>query len=195
MNPTAFIRCLLAILTTVLTLVPLGHAHAQVLNPPPPPDANCSTSPNGTICHFIVTRSGTNLHNWNGVVCDGFTIDFSFSAAGRAIQVYDASGNATQETRHVSFAGTLMNSTAPAKSVPYEGHWNRTLDFQANTLVFTGLNMQVVLPGQGEIAKNVGRIVLDLDLAVGEDVLFSAGQWDAFGEPTMNTQQLCAALS
>ena len=55
--------------------------------------------------------------------------------------------------------------------------------------------MQVVLPGQGEIAKNVGRNVLDLNLAPGEDVLFLAGQWDAIGGPTMNTQPLCAALS
>lgn len=195
MNPTAFIRRLLAILVAVLILVPLGHAHAQVLNPPPPPDANCSTSPNRTICHYIVTRSGTNLPNWNDVVCAGFTINYSFSATGRATQVYDASGNATQETRHVSFTGTLMNSTDPTKSVPYEGHWNRTLNFQTNTLVFTGLNMQVVLPGQGAIAKDVGRNVLDLDLAPGEDVLFLAGQWDTIGGPTMNTQQLCTALS
>ena len=195
MNSTAFIRCLLAILVAMLTLVPLGHAHAQVLNPPPPPDANCSTSPNGTICHFIGTRSGTNLPNWNDVVCDGFTIDYSFSAAGRATRVYDASGIATQETRHVSFTGTLMNSTDRTKSVPYAGHWNRTLDFQANTIAFIGLDMQVVLPGQGEIAKNVGRNVIDLDLAPGEDVLFLAGQWDGNGGPTMNTQQLCAALS
>lgn len=195
MNPTAFIRRLLAILLAVLTFVPLGHAHAQALNPSPPPDAKCSTSPKGTICHYIVTRAGTNLPNWDDVVCDGFTIDYSFSAAGRATQVYDASGNATQETRHVSFTGTLMNSTDGAKSVPYEGHWNRTLDIQTNTLVFTGLVMQVLLPGQGVIAKNVGRNVVDLDLAEGEDVLFLAGQWDTIGGPTMNTQQLCAALS
>ena len=88
-----------------------------------------------------------------------------------------------------------MNSTDGARSVPYEGHWNRTLDIQANTLVITGLEMQVVLPSQGAIAKNVGRNVLDLNLAPGEDVLFLAGQWDAIGGPTLNTQPLRAALS
>ena len=88
-----------------------------------------------------------------------------------------------------------MNSTDRSKSVPYEGHWNRTLDFQANTLVITGLEYASSLGRPREIAKNVGRTVLDLNLAPGEDMLFLAGQWDVFGGPTMNTQQLCAALS
>src|SRR5689334_19144887 len=129
MNATPLIRRSLAILLVLLTTVPLGHARAQPLNPPPPADANCNSNRNGTVCHFIGTRSGTNLPNWNDVVCAGFTVNFTFSAVGHNTWVYDASGSATQETRHVAFTGSLINSTDPAKSVPYEGHWNRTVDF------------------------------------------------------------------
>lgn len=193
MNAITFTRRFIAILLVLYSL-PVSYVHAQTLNPPPPPDANCSTNPNGTICHFIVTRSGANLPNWNDVVCNGFTINFTFSAAGHSEQSYDASGNITQEVRHVGFNGTLANSTNPAKTVPYAGHWNRTVDFRANTLIFTGLHTQVNLPSSPD-EKNVGRIVLDLDLAEGEDVVFVAGHWDTFLGVPMNTQPLCAALS
>ena len=109
-------------------------------------------------------------------------------------QTYDASGNATQEIRHIGFTGTLSNSTSPAKTVPYEGHFIRTVDYTANTQIVTGLNSQVNLPG-GPLTKSVGRYVIDLSLVEGEDIVFVAGNWDTFPGPRMNTQPLCAALS
>lgn len=181
------------VMLLVLCSLPVGYVHAQSLNPPPPPDANCSSNPNGTVCHFVLARSGTNLSNWNDIVCDGFTINFTFSAAGHTKQTYDASGNITQEVRHIGFTGTLSNSSNPGKTVPYEGHFVRTLDFQANSLIFSGLSTKVILPG-GPVAKNMGRVVLDLGLVEGEDVIFVAGHWDTFPGVPMNTQPLCAAL-
>ncbi len=193
MNVITFTRRFIAILL-VLCNLPVGYVYAQSLNPPPPPDANCSTNPNGTVCHFALTRSGTNLPNWNDVACTGFTINFTFSVATHSVQRYDASGNVTRETRHVDFTGTLANSTNLSKTVPYAGLFVRTMDFQANTLTFNGLMAKVSLPGK-LVAKNVGRVVLDLNLPEGKDVIFSSGHFDLFPGLPMNAQPLCAALS
>lgn len=195
MNTTALTRYFLAVLLALLAIAPMGHAHAQSLNPPPPPDAKCSTNTNGTLCHFDAIHSGTNMLNWNNVVCDGFTINFTFSAATHSDQTYDASGNVTLEVRHVVFTGTLSNSTDPAKTVPYDGNFLRTMNYKANnTLSFSGLMTKVGSP-DALVARNVGLIVLNDNLPDGENVIFAVGQFDATSWLPANTQPLCAALS
>jgi hypothetical protein len=178
-------------------LLSSGVAGAADLNPPLPPDAtevHCSTNPHGTVCHYTRARAGSNLPNWNSVVCDGFTINFTFSSVARIKAVYDAAGNLVKEVAHIGFDGTLLNATDASKTVPYAGHWTRTRDFLAQTETITGLHQHVVLPGQGLVSVNVGRLVLDLDPAVLTPE-FVAGQWDAFPGVPMDTQALCQALS
>ena len=195
MNTTAFKRYFLAVLLALLASAPLGHAHAQSLNPPPPPDAKCSTNPNGTVCHFDAVHAGTNVANWGDIVCNGFTINFTFRADTHSDQTYDAAGNVVLEMRHVVFTGTLSNSTNPAKVVPYAGNFLRTMDYKANnTLTFSGLLSTVGSPG-ALLAKNVGLIVLNDNLPDGQNVIFAAGHFDTWAGLPMNTQPLCAALS
>ena len=195
MNTSAFTRYFLAVLLALLAIAPMGHAHAQALNPPPPPDAKCSTNANGTVCHFDGTRSGTNMPNWGNVVCNGFTINFTFSAATHSDQTYDASGNVTMEVRHVVFTGTLANSTDPAKIVPYDGNFLRTMNYKANnTLSFSGLMARVGSP-DAPVAKNVGLLILNDNLPDGQNIIFAAGHFDTQQGLPMNTQALCAALS
>ncbi len=195
MTRTALTRYFLAVLLALLAIAPVGHAHAQSLNPPPPADAKCSTNPNGTLCHFDAIHSGTNVANWNNVVCNGFTISFTFSAATHSDQQYDASGNVTLEARHVIFTGTLSNSTDPAKIVPYDGNFLRTMNYKANnTLSFSGRMTRVGSPG-APVAKNVGLLILNDNLPDGQNVIFAAGQFDVDPALPMNTQPLCAALS
>jgi hypothetical protein len=190
-------RMSLIIMLAMLLTVSSAVVRAADLNPPIPADAtdvHCSTSPNGTVCHYTRIRGGTDLSNWNDVVCDGFTISYTFTALARYRASYGAEGNLVEEAVHIGFTGTLMNSTDPSKMVPYEGHWTRTTDLIAMTETITGIHQRVILPGQGLVSANIGRIVFDLN-STSPSPEFVAGQWDAFPGVEMNTAALCQALS
>ncbi|HEX5165039.1 MAG TPA: hypothetical protein VFV93_06550 [Thermomicrobiales bacterium] len=197
MRPFSQRRLIFVIVMVVAFLMPVGVAGAAGFTPPIPSDAtdaHCSSSPQGTICHYTRVRAGSNLPNWNDVVCDGFTISYTFTATGGYRDVYDQAGNLMKEVVQIGFTGTLMNASDPSKTVPYAGHWTHTIDMRAGTDTITGIHQHVVLPGQGLVSANIGRIVFTLDPTVLTPE-FVAGQWDAFPGVPMDTEALCHALA
>lgn len=179
------------LLVGVAACLPVAYAQAQSLNPPPPPDAKCRATANGTLCEFDYANEGENVPSWNGVACDGFTINNTYQSQGHIKQTFDAAGELTKEIRHTAFSGTLTNSSDASKSLPYEGRFVRTMDVAAQTLTVTGLNTKVVAPKVGLVYLNAGHTILDLTKPEGENVILAAGRWDT----DKNTQPLCDALS
>jgi hypothetical protein len=97
-----------------------------------------------------------------GVACEGFIVLVTFKSEYNIVNFYDDAGRLVKEIRHVSFTGTLYNSTDLSKSVPYEGDFTRTFDAAQNTVTFTGLHFRVHVPGEGVLALQVGRDIVDL---------------------------------
>jgi hypothetical protein len=96
-----------------------------------------------------------------GASCGSFSILFTANVEGTNISFYDDNNRLVRQIRHVSFTGTLYNSSDLSKTVPYEGHFTRTFDAAAQTITLTGLNFLVMMPGQGVVAIRVGETVLD----------------------------------
>ncbi len=95
-----------------------------------------------------------------GVDCGAFQVLATFTVERQNITFYDEAGNKLRQIRNASFTGILYNSVTNA-NVPYEGSFNRTEDFVAHTVTFTGLRLAVRIPGQGVLALDVGQTVLD----------------------------------
>ena len=109
-----------------------------------------------------------------GADCGSFQVLITFTVERQNITFYDEAGNKTKQIRHVSFTGTLYNSVTRA-SLPYEGTFNRTEDFVAHTVIFTGLRFAVQIPGQGILALDTGQTVLDVSTNP-PTLIFEAGQ-------------------
>jgi hypothetical protein len=124
------------------------------------------------------------------VVCDGFTVNYTYRSHAQIKQTFNVAGELTKEVRHTTFSGTLANSTDPSKALPYDGNFLRTIDYVAQTLTVTGLNTKVIAPKTGLVYLNAGHTILDLTKPEGENVVFAAGRWDT----DKNTQPLCSAL-
>jgi hypothetical protein len=120
-----------------------------------------------------------------GVDCGAFQVLATFTVERQNITFYDEAGNKLRQIRNASFTGILYNSVTNA-SVPYEGSFNRTEDFVAHTVTFTGLRLAVRIPGQGILALDVGQTVLDFSTNP-PAVTVEAGQHD------FNTQ-ICQLL-
>jgi hypothetical protein len=97
-----------------------------------------------------------------GVACQGFIVLVTFKSEYNIVDFYDDAGQLVKQIRHVSFTGTLYNSTDLSKSVPYEGDFTRTFDAVENTATYTGLHFRVHVPGEGVLALQVGRDIVDL---------------------------------
>jgi hypothetical protein len=97
-----------------------------------------------------------------GQTCDGFIVLATFTSEYNIVSFYDDAGQLVKEIRHVSFTGTLYNSTDLSKSIPYEGRFTRTFDPVENTATYTGLHFRVHIAGEGVLALNVGREIVDL---------------------------------
>jgi hypothetical protein len=97
-----------------------------------------------------------------GAACQGFIVLVTFKSAYNIVNFYDDAGQLVKQIRHVSFTGTLYNSTDLSKSVPYEGDFTRTFDPVEDTATFTGLRFRVRLPDEGVLALQVGRNIVDL---------------------------------
>jgi hypothetical protein len=95
-----------------------------------------------------------------GETCDGFIPLITATSEYNIINFYDDAGRLVKQIRHVSFTGTLYNSTDPSKSIPYEGDFTRTFYPVENTVTFTGLHFTV--HGASELALQVGREIVDL---------------------------------
>jgi hypothetical protein len=120
-----------------------------------------------------------------GVDCGTFQVLATFTVERQNITFSDEAGNKLRQIRHANFTGTLYNSVTSA-SLPYEGTFNRTEDFVAHTVTFTGLRLAVRIPGQGVLALDVGQTVLDFS-SNPPAVTVEAGQHD------FNTQ-ICQLL-
>jgi hypothetical protein len=97
-----------------------------------------------------------------GETCDGFAPLITFSSEYNIINFYDDAGRLVKQIRHVSFTGTLYNSTDPSKSIPYEGAFTRTFYPLENIATVTGLRFRVHKPGEAVLALQVGRDIVDL---------------------------------
>lgn len=97
-----------------------------------------------------------------GETCDGFTPLITATSEYNIINFYDDAGRLVKQIRHVSFTGTLYNSTDLSKSIPYEGTFTRTFYPVENTATVTGLHFRVHDAGEGVLALNVGREIVDL---------------------------------
>ena len=120
-----------------------------------------------------------------GADCGTFQVLYIATVERQNITFYDDAGNKTKQIRHVSFTGTLYNSVTRT-SLPYEGTFNRTEDFVAHTVTFTGLRFAVHIPGQGIVALDTGQTVLDVSTNP-PAIIFEAGQHE------FNTQ-ICQLL-
>ena len=119
-----------------------------------------------------------------GVTCGDFTILATFTLERRNTLFRDENGQLLVEKARASFTGTLTNSVT-GKSLPYEGRFTRTTDFEDNTVTFTGLIRQTLVPGEGVILLETGRRVID---RITRDELFVAGQHEF-------DSQICSVLA
>ena len=164
---------------------------ASTLTPPPPAGAECHDGGPGTICSWT-EHFATPFPVPYGVACDGFTVKVHLSGERRVTAFYDDSGALDRKIRHGTFSGTLRNSVTGA-TVPHEGHFTIVDDVADGTSTITGMLSRTVLPHDGVIWRNIGRIVLSLQNG---SVLFEAGEhgtWDVLGDPDV-ASRLCAAL-
>jgi hypothetical protein len=122
------------------------------------------------------------------VTCSGFNVIGNFSVERDDMTFFDSSGTPIKMVIHAHFVGTLTNSVT-GKSLSDDGSRIITFDLTNNTITNTGLNLKVVVPGQGIIVIDAGRIVRD---AAG-NVTFEAGPHDFFNNALQGP--LCLALS
>jgi hypothetical protein len=122
------------------------------------------------------------------VTCSGFNVIGDFSVERHDVTFFDSSGTPIKMVIHAHFVGTLTNSVT-GKSLSDDGSRIITFDLLNTTVTNTGLNLKVVVPGQGIIVIDVGRIVRD---AAG-NITFEAGPHDFVN--TALQGPLCSALS
>jgi hypothetical protein len=191
---TRILRRLAAATATVVALTALSTngALAATLTPPPPAGAACEASDSGTVCTWDeVFRTPFPVPY--GVSCGAFTVRVNLAGERHVIAFYDAAGALARRIRHASYEGALINSVTGA-SVPHEGRFQIFDDYGAGTTTITGRLSRTVIPGEGLVWRNIGRI--QMSLATGA-VLFEAGEhgtWDVLGDPSI-AEDLCAALS
>lgn len=121
------------------------------------------------------------------VTCSGFNVIGYFSVERDDVTFFNSSDTPIEMVIHVHFVGTLTNSVT-GKSLSDDGNRIITFDLLNNTLTDTGLNLKVVVPGQGIVVIDAGRIVID---AAG-NITAEAGPHDLFNN---TLQPLCSALS
>jgi hypothetical protein len=119
--------------------------------------------------------------------CGAFQVRADFTGERRFIRFYDDAGTLLREIRHISFAGTLTNTTSGAV-IPYQGHFTRTFDAVAHTIMFTGLRVQTIVPGQGAIVVAAGNEFVIVADAPADELVTVHGRLDL-------AEQVCAALA
>jgi hypothetical protein len=122
------------------------------------------------------------------VTCSGFNVIGDFTVEREDMTFFNSSGTPIEMVIHAHFVGTLTNSIT-GKSLSDDGSRIITFDLLNNTVTNTGLNLKVVVPGQGIIVIDAGRIVRD---AAG-NITFEAGPHDFVNNALQGP--LCAALA
>jgi hypothetical protein len=183
---------LAALAAIALSSLAVPAVGATTLTPPPPAGADCRTGGEGTICFWVETFT-TPFPLPYGVTCNGFSVRVNLTVERDVTAFYDSSGTLIRRIRHGAFSGTLSNNLTGA-TVPHAGHFTIVDDLAAGTSTITGMLSRTVLPGEGLIWRNIGRVVLSLQNG---EVLFEAGDhgtWDVVTDPA-TADELCAALS
>ena len=195
MNIFRSTRFMMVVLAFILAVAPLSAVFAAqmipTLTPPIPPNAqnvHCSTSDNGTVCHWTASFGTPSTGVPYGyVACNGASVIVNLQGEMRVNAFYNEMGQLELLKRHISYSGTL-SSPVTGISVPHEGNATLTIDFLDNTTTITGLYHATVLPGQGVVFLDAGIVVVEADGTVS----FVGGPHDYYLE---ETDQLCAALS
>ena len=123
--------------------------------------------------------------------CRPYGYDFdllaSFTVTRRSTLFYDDAGALTKEIRHIDFEGTLYRSTDRSRTIPYAGHWQRTLDVAAGTVTITGLWLYSHPDGSGLVTLAAGRQITDAQTS---ELLSATGR-----VPGAALQDVCAYLA
>jgi len=206
-------RISLAVFTFVLAIIvslALGPVLARelvdptTLNPPPPAAFNpvCERVGNLIICE--VQFSDPPLSGGSGVICGTGAEAFEpFQFQNRSVtgkRYYDANGNLLRRHFREVFEGTFTNPITH-KSVAYSGSDTHLHDLAVpgdsatGTEIITGSVRIFLGPGNGTLAIDTGRLVIDV---AGDKFVVESGQHpflDYFEHgDTSALQPLCDAL-
>ena len=123
----------------------------------------------------VITNEVINVTNPVpfGVSCPTFNVLATFTIERTNITSYE-NGTPVRRIRHVHSEGTLYNPTT-GYAVPIDGAFTRTDDFVAGTATYAGRHVRVHIPGQGVLALDVGRRILDVSVNP-PGLIFAAGQ-------------------
>src|SRR5260370_31678884 len=145
--------CLLVLLLSLVAFafVAVHPAAAQGLNPPPPPQATCQTTGQGTICQGSFTGSEVNTDI--GLSCGSFQVLQSGTFTVRFTLFYNQAGNVIHAVFHNSGVRTLSKSVT-GTSGPFESEFTVTFtfatpgDFSTDTPTSTASRDTVRLTGR-----------------------------------------------
>ena len=143
------------ILTAGATLVMLGTATPAQAAP---------------VTHTTESEEFTGIiEQWRE--CDGFDIDLEYDVTIGATQYFDANGDLVRERVKAYGTGTLINSETGETNTGSSPqiYFN---DFIEGTETTVGRRNHNNLPGEGNVALDAGRIVIDMQTG---EVIFSAG--------------------
>jgi hypothetical protein len=157
-------RLLLVGMVVLLTLLPVGAVWAV------PPE------------------KVTEEFSWDDLFweCDGFDICEKADIRLVTMNFKDRDGNLTREVQHWSLDGGLHRCGDETPFLSYvPAHEKATITESGVTVV--GLFVKVIIPGEGPIFQDVGRVELDSEW----NLTFSAGRHDYWEG---NGDALCAAL-
>ena len=128
--------------------------------------------------------------------CGDYELLLSGTLERRSRYTLDETGQDVAERRHVKIAGTIFNSSDPAKAASYVRSIQIDFDYVTGERAIIGTT-RVVLPGDGVLFQNSGIRIEDwagVDFeTVFPSLLFQGGPFDGF-EPD-GWDRLCAALA
>ena len=130
----------------------------------------------------------SGLVQW-GPVCSGEPLMASFSATLRSERFFDG-GQLVFVRNHVQGDGTVWLAST-GRSFPYAIDFTGTMDPIAHTTTITGQWAHVLIPGDGVVFKNSGRLIQDLTTRP-PTVIDESNPHDYF-DPD-GVAELCAAL-
>jgi hypothetical protein len=203
MKLTLIIRFLFVSLLGLATLSVRSASAAPI---PPPPSLTPPIPSNATGAHCDQTSIGITCNytihfSFGGpafVNCGKFLIADSGSGVREVTRYYDLSGALLEEVRHIDYTSTEFNASQPANTATRVGHFALTLDYQAGMpalVTYTGLTTQIVVPGQGVVGLDAGRVAIN---PVTNTLVSASGRHDFIFPQAPgvapNTQQLCGAL-
>lgn len=125
--------------------------------------------------------------------CDGFWTNMTITFQGFWVVHPETPGRGQFESYQSITPRTICNAdddTICVESIPgshITRHWTGVAF--ASPFIETGVQIMVVLPGHGQIFRDVGRLTIDFDT---NDILFEAGEWQSWGDDYV---ALCEALS